>query len=154
MTSVLHVYKTAYETGGCIDLERLFNKLGSEFKLEVESPEDDSLQAAMMAQARIQPKPVHQDKGNHTGPKKKQDKMPGNHEAPRMDKLMQVMYDMKAEMGALRRALQQAGIRVDAPYQKKTKEQHINRSQKQKFAGIAKKANRSKKVAYRSSFLT
>jgi hypothetical protein len=45
---------------------RLFNQLGSIFKPEVESPEEDSLQAAIMAHARIQPKPVHQDKGNHT----------------------------------------------------------------------------------------
>jgi hypothetical protein len=56
MTRVLHDYKTAYETNGCIDLEKLFNQLGSIFKPEVESPEEDSLQAAMMAQARIQPK--------------------------------------------------------------------------------------------------
>jgi hypothetical protein len=54
-----------------------------------------------------------------------------------MEKLMQVMYDMKAEMGALRRALQQAGICVNHPHQKNHKEQHINRSQKPKFAGIA-----------------
>ena len=60
---------------------------------------------------------------------------------------MQVMYDMKAEMGALRRALQIAGICVDAPYNKKNKEQPINRSQKPKFAGIAKRANRSKNIA-------
>jgi hypothetical protein len=104
----------------------------------------------MMSQARIQPKPVHQDKGNYTGTKKKQDTRQGTHESPRMEKFMQVMYDMKAEMGALRRALQQAGICVDAPYQKKNKEQHINGSQKLKFAGIAKKAIRNKKVASRS----
>ena len=70
MTRVLHDYKTAHEINGSIDLERLFNQLGSIFKLEMESPEDDSLQAAMMAQARIQPKPGHQDTGNYTGPKK------------------------------------------------------------------------------------
>jgi hypothetical protein len=104
----------------------------------------------MMAQARTQPKPVHQDKGNYTGPKKKQDSRQSTHESPRMEKLMQVMCDMKAEMGALRSALQQAGICVDAPHQKKNKEQHINGSQKPKFAGIAKKANRSKNVASRS----
>jgi hypothetical protein len=120
------------------------------FKPSVESPEDDSLQAAMMAQARIQPKPVHQDKGNYAGPKKKQDTRQSNHESPRMEKLMQVMYDMKAEMGALRRAFQQAGICVDAPHQKKNKEQHMNRNQKAKFAGIAKKANQSKNVVSRS----
>jgi hypothetical protein len=71
MARVLYDYKTAYATNGSIDLEKLFNKLGSVFKLEVEAPEDDSLQAAMMAQARIQPKPVHQDKGNYSGPMKK-----------------------------------------------------------------------------------
>ena len=84
--------------------------MGSIFKPEVESTEDDSLQAAMMAHAKTQPRPVHQDKGNYTGPKKKQDTRQGTHEFPRMEKLMQVMYDMKAEMDALRRALQQAGI--------------------------------------------
>jgi hypothetical protein len=53
-----------------LTFEKLFNQLGSIFKPEVESPEEYSLQAAMMAQARIQPKPVHEDKGNYTGPKK------------------------------------------------------------------------------------
>jgi hypothetical protein len=199
MTRVLHDYKTAHVTNGSIDLEGLFNPLGSVLKPEVESPVDDSPQAAMMAQARIQPKPLQQDKGNHAGPKKKQDTRPGNHEPPRMGKLMQVMYDMKAEMGALRRAFQQAGISVDSPhkrkvlfifitkkaynmlcgkgrvrtqdlgyqaerydhcttrqvcvdgpYQKNPKEQRINGSQKPKFTGIAKKANRSKNIASRS----
>ncbi len=63
---------------------------------------------------------------------------------------MQVMYDMKAEIGALRRALQQAGICVDDPHQKNHTEQHINGSQKPKFAGIAKKANQSKNTVSRS----
>ncbi len=116
MTRVLHGYKTSYETNGLIDLERLFNQLGSIFKPVVESPEEDSLQA-MMAQARIQPKPVHQDKGIYMGPKKKQDTRQSIHESPRMEKLKQVMYDMKAKMGALRQTLQQAGICVDAPHQ-------------------------------------
>jgi hypothetical protein len=49
MTRVLYDYQPAYETNGCIDLEKLFNQLGSIFKPEVDSPEDDSLQAAMMA---------------------------------------------------------------------------------------------------------
>ncbi len=70
MTRVLHDYKTAYETNGSIDLGKLFNQLGSIFKPEVESTEDDSLQAVMMAHAKTQPRPVHQDKGNYTGPKK------------------------------------------------------------------------------------
>jgi hypothetical protein len=51
MPRVLHDHKTAYDTNCSIDLERLFNQLGSIFKPEVESPEEDSLQAAMMAQA-------------------------------------------------------------------------------------------------------
>ncbi len=63
---------------------------------------------------------------------------------------MQVIYDVKAEMVALLRALQQAGICVDSPHQKKNKEQHINGSQKPKFAGIAKKTNRSKNNSSRS----
>ena len=92
MTRVLHDYKTAYETNGHIDLEGLFNQLGPIiFKPEVESPEDNSLQAAMMAQARIQPKPVLQDnlKENYLGPKEEQDTRQSNHESPRMEKLMQ-----------------------------------------------------------------
>ncbi len=79
-----------------------------------------------MAQTRMQPKPAHQDQGNYTGPKKKQDTRQGNHESHRMEKHMQVMYGMKAEMGALRQALQLACICVDAPYNKKNKEQHTN----------------------------
>ncbi len=39
MTRVLHDYKTAYETNGSIDLERLFNHLGSVFKQEVRKPQ-------------------------------------------------------------------------------------------------------------------
>ncbi len=66
---------------------------------------------------------------------------------------MPVMYDMKAEMGVLRRALQQAAIYLDAPHQKKNKVQHINGSQKPKFARIAKKAYLSKNVASRSLVL-
>ncbi len=150
MARVLHDYKIAYETNGTIDLEKLFYQLGSIFKPEVESTEDDSLQAAMMAHARMQPRPVHQDKGNHMGPKKKQDTRQGSHESPRLEKHMQVMYNMKAEMGSLRRALHVAGICVEAPYNKKNKEQPINGRQKPKFAGIAKRANRSKKVASKS----
>jgi hypothetical protein len=67
-----------------------------------------------------------------------------------MEKLMQVMYDMKAEMGALHRALQLVDICVDAPYNKKNKEQHINGSQKPKLAGFAKKTSWKKKIASRS----
>jgi hypothetical protein len=68
---------------------------------------------------------------------------------------LQVMYDMKAEMDALCRALQQAGICVDAPHQNKTKEQHINGNQKSKFVRIAKKVNWSKNTAtkYPTNFL-
>ena len=58
---------------------------------------------------------ANEDKGNYTGPKKKQDTRQGTPESPRLEKLMKVMYNMKAEMGALRRALHQAGICVDAP---------------------------------------
>ncbi len=126
MTRVLHDYKTSYETNGHIDLEKLFYQLGSIFKPEVESTEDDSLQAAMIAHAKMQPRPAHQDKGNYTGPKKKQDTRQSTPESPQSEKLMKVMYDMKAEMGALRRALHQAGICADAPYNKKSKEQPIN----------------------------
>jgi hypothetical protein len=103
-----------------------------------------------MAHAKMQPRPVQQDKGNYTGPKKKQDTRQSTSESPRLEKLIKVMYDMKAEMGALRRALHQEGTCVDAPYNKKNKEQHIKRSQKPKFAGIAKKENRSKKIASKS----
>jgi hypothetical protein len=56
-----------------------------------------------------------------------------------MEKLMQVMYDMKAEMVALRLALQQAGICVKAPYQKKNKEQHVHGSQEQSLLGSPRK---------------
>jgi hypothetical protein len=134
LTRVLHEYKTAYETNGHIDLEKLFNQLGSIFKPEVESTEDDSLQAAMMAHAKMQLRPVQQDKGNYAGPKKMQDTRQSTPESPRLEKLTKVMYDMKSEMGALRRALHQAGICVDAPYNRKNKEQHINGRKNPKFA--------------------
>jgi hypothetical protein len=130
--------------------------MGTVFKPEEEFPEYYSLQAAMMAHARIQPRPVHQDtkgKGNYTWPKKKQDARPGNHESPPMDILMKIMYDMKAEMGALNRALPQAGICVDnAPYQTKKLEQLNKGNQKSKFTGIAKNINQCKKMDLRTPF--
>jgi hypothetical protein len=62
MARVLHDYKTAYEseyeTTGSIDLETLYNQLGTVFKPESEAPADDLLQAAMMAQVRIPQRPV------------------------------------------------------------------------------------------------
>jgi hypothetical protein len=60
---------------------------------------------------------------------------------------------MKTEKGALRRALQQAGICIEPAPNQRNKEQPINGNQKCKIAEIAKKTNRSKKFPSRSRVL-
>ena len=67
------------------------------------------------------------------------------------DKLYQLVLDMKAEMGSMRKAMVEAGISFEnVPNEQKTKHASDKGKQKNNFAGTAKKRNRKDKVAQRS----
>ena len=67
-----------------------------------------------------------------------------------ISKLIQAVFDMKAEMGCMRKALSNAGIIIErSPNVQKPREQIVHGKQKNKFAGAAKK-NKANKIAQRS----
>ena len=65
-------------------------------------------------------------------------------------KLMQVVFDMKAEMGSMCKAMTRAISFDKSPNEPKPREQSANGKQKGKFAGTAKMKNKANKVAQRS----
>jgi hypothetical protein len=66
------------------------------------------------------------------------------------DKLYQLVLDMKAEMGSIRKAMMSARISFDnVPNEQKKKDTSANGKQQDNFAGTAKKRNRKHKVAQR-----
>jgi hypothetical protein len=66
------------------------------------------------------------------------------------DKLYQLILDMKAEMGTMRKAMIDAGISCDkVPNEQKTKDVLSMGKQKNNFAGTAKMRNRKDRVAQR-----
>ncbi len=68
------------------------------------------------------------------------------------DKLIQLVLDMKAEMGSMRKAMIRSGISFDkVPNDRKQTDTSINGKQKNNFAGTAKKRNRKDKVAAQRS---
>ncbi len=67
------------------------------------------------------------------------------------DKLYQLVLDMKAEMGSMRKAMVDARISFEnVPNAQKNKNASDKGKQKNNFAGTAKKRNRKDKVAQRS----
>ena len=69
---------------------------------------------------------------------------------PDLAKLMQGVFDMKAEMGCMRKAMINAGMSfAKSPNVQKPREQFVNGEQKGKFAGTVKK-NKASRVAQRS----
>ena len=66
-------------------------------------------------------------------------------------KLMQVVFDMKAEMGCMRRAMTNAGITFEKyPNGPRPREQSANGKQMNKFAGAAKTKNKANRIAQHS----
>ena len=65
--------------------------------------------------------------------KKNPDDKPPKHPGSNLARLIQAVFDMKAEMGCLRRAMTNAGISVEkSPTGQKPKEQLVNGKQKNK----------------------
>jgi hypothetical protein len=79
----------------------------------------------------------------HPVPKKNSDPSNQQPEPLECDKLYQLVLDMKAEMGSMRKALMGARISFEsAPNEQKTKSASDKGKQKNNFTGTAKKKNR------------
>ena len=135
-----------------LDLELLLNRIGSVFKpIEEETPEEESLQAALSAQVR---------KNEYKGIQGKDRGCPKQNTNPNTDraesesdsKLIRLILDLKAEIGVLCKAMTTHGITIEsAPI--KYKEQSAIVKQNGKFAGIAKKRNRSRRSGRQRSLV-
>ena len=136
-----------------MDLELLLNQIEGIFKPDEEAPEnDDLLQATMSAQVR---KTNNENRGAATYdrnvPKKNQESRSPKPEPSDISKLKQVVFDLKAEMGSMRKAMARAGISFDkSPNMPRPRKQTANGKQKGKFAGKAKMKNKTNKVPQRS----
>jgi hypothetical protein len=145
---VLHLW-----SGKILDLELSLNQVGGIFKPKDDGQEDDiTLQAALSAQVR---KTNYENSGaamqERPVPKKNSDPRSQRPEPRERDKLYQLVLDMKAEMGSIRKAMMSAGISFDnVPNEQKTWNTSEKGKQKNNFAGTAKKRNRKDRVAQRS----
>ena len=102
----------------------MLNRIGSVFKpIKDETPEEESLQAALSTQVR---------KNEYRGTQGKDLGGPKESQSPRPVKLI---LDLKAEIGVLRKAMTIHGITIEsAPI--KNKEQSAIVKQNGKFAGM------------------
>ncbi len=81
-------------------------------------------------------------------PKKNQESRCPKSASPDIAKLTQLVFDMKAEMGSMCKAMIRSGISFDkSPNEQKPRERTVSGKQKAKFAGTAKKKNRNDKIA-------
>ena len=153
MTRVLHaVAREESDNGKDLDMEILLNHIDGIFKPEDEAAGDEtSLQAALTVQVL---RTNYENRGMATqerkAPKKNPDTGSPKQTVSDFSKLMQVVFDMKAEMGCMRKAMVNAGMSFDkSPNEPKPREHFVNGKQKNKFAGTAKK-NKSSRIAQRS----
>ena len=115
-----------------LDLELLLNQIGGTFKPNEEAPEDDdSLQAALSAQIR---KTNYENRAHdHNGSEKNQESRSPKEESSDISKPAQVVLDLKAEMGSMRKAMTRASISFDkSPNKPRPKEQLDTTNGKQK----------------------
>ena len=153
MTRVLHaVARVESDNGKDLDMEILLNLIDGIFKPEDEAAGDEtSLQAALTVQVR---RTNYENRGMATqerkAPKKNSDTRSPKQSVSDFSKLMQVVFDMKAEMGCMRKAMVNAGMSFDkSPNEPRPREHIINGKQQNKFAGTVKK-NKASRVAQRS----
>jgi hypothetical protein len=153
MIRILHAALVESGDGKVLDLELFLNQVRGIFKPGEEGTEDYVvLQAALLAQVR---KPNYENRGAavqvRTVPKKNSDPRNQRPEYQDSDKHIQLVLDMKAEMGSLRKAMIWSGILFDKlPNEQKQKNTSTNGKQKNNFPGTAKKRNRKDKMAKRS----
>ena len=113
----------------------MLNRIGSVFKpVEDDTPEEESLQAALSAQVRQNEYKGMQ--GRDQGcPKQNPNPIPDQAEFESDSKLIRLILDLKAEIGVLHKARTIHGITIEsAPT--KYKEQSAIVKQNGKFAGI------------------
>ena len=104
MIRVLHAARVDSDNGKDLDMEILLNLIGGIFKPEDEAAGDDqSLQAALTAQVR---RTNYENRGMATqerkAPKKNTEQRSPKQSVSDFSTLMQVVFDMKAEMGCMR----------------------------------------------------
>ena len=86
-------------------------------------------------------------------PKKNQDTRSPEQSPSDFSKLIQVVFDMKAKMGCMRKVMTKAGISFQKSHNgPKPREQLANGMQKGKFAGTANTKNKANKSAQRCTF--
>ena len=153
MTRVLHaVARVESDNGKDLDMEILLNLIDGIFKPEDEAAGDEtSLQAALTVQVL---RTNYENRGMATQerkvPKKNSDKRSPKQSVSDFSKLMQVVFDMKAEMGCMRRAMVNSGMSFDkSPNEPRPREHIINEKQQNMFAGTVK-TNKASRVAQRS----
>jgi hypothetical protein len=138
MIRILNEERVGYSKGKSPDLEQLLNKIGSIFKpIEEEALEDETLQAALTAQISKSKYQGTQAR-NQTGPKHVQNSRPKRAEHESDSRLTSLILDLKAEIGVLRKAIENHGISVEsAPTSNEQKEQCTVVKQNGRFAGVA-----------------
>ena len=138
MIRILHAARVESGNEKSLDLELLLYQIGGIFKPDEEAPEnDESLQAALSAQVC---KTNYENRGaaahDRNVPKKNQESRSPKPESSDISKLTQVVFDLKAEMGSMRKAMTRAGISFDKyPTEPRPREQTANGKLKGKFAG-------------------
>jgi hypothetical protein len=153
MIQTLHSVRVESGDGKILDLEILLNQVLGILKPEDEGPDDDTtLQALLSAQVR---KTNYENSGaamqDRPVPKRNSDPRNQQPEPRERDKLYQLVLDMKAQMGTMRKALVQAEISLEnVPNGQKMKHASDKGKQKNNFVGTAKKRSRKDKVAQRS----
>ena len=105
MMRILNDERVEYNKGKVLDLELLLNRIGRVFKpIEDETPEEESLHAALSAQVRKNEYRDTQGK-DQGGPKQNQNLRPDRAESESDSKLIRLILDLKAEIGVLRKAI-------------------------------------------------
>ena len=141
MIRVLHAARVEAGNGNDLDIDILLNLIGGIFKPEEEAAGDEeSLQAALSAQVRRQ---TYENRGmaaqDCKGPKKNPDTRSPKQSVPDLAKLKQSVFDMKAEMDCMRKAMINTGMSFEKPPNvQKPREQFVNGKHMSKFAGTAK----------------
>ena len=131
MIRVLHAARVEADNGKNLDMEILLNLIDGIFKPEDEAAGDEtSLQAALTVQVL---RTNYENRGMATqerkAPKKNSDTLTRSPKQSVSDfsKLMQVVFDMKAEMGCMRKAMVNAGMSFDkSPNEPKPREHLVD----------------------------
>ena len=149
--------KLLHEKNGKLDLTQLFDKLMRTFRTkDVTHTEEDNLQSAMAAQMQHQtakkhaPRNDYQKKSSPPVMRRKQAEHTKSQEEHALGKILKTIYDLKAEVGSFRKALDRHGISIDGESDPKPGKGNQIDKQKPKFAGIAKKKSRMGKAQSKS----